>query len=129
MSRPFPFTHKKNLTLPPQYCKQSAILRGFSTRLWRFWDLDISIIGIRFIADLLYNLLADFLHFNIKLLNYYIYIVYYVLIITVCRPQVHKTINAPLILKVCDLIFFYLGKTHNRLFSRLFREALNIFDL
>ena len=49
------------------------------------------------------------------------------LFVSVCRPQVHKNTNAPLILKVWDVILFYLWKTYNGALLGFFREALDFF--
>ena len=40
----------------------------------------------------------------------------------------HKITNAPLILKIRDIIFLFLGKVHNGPFLGLFRGGLDFFD-
>ena len=49
------------------------------------------------------------------------------LLSVVCRPQVHKNTNVPLILKVRDVMVFYLGKTPNRPFQGVFRGGQDFF--
>jgi hypothetical protein len=40
----------------------------------------------------------------------------------------HKNTNAPLILKIREIIFFVLGKLHNGPFLGIFRGGLDFFD-
>jgi hypothetical protein len=40
----------------------------------------------------------------------------------------HKNTNAPLILKIWDIIFLVLGKLHNGPFLGIFRGGLDFFD-
>ena len=40
----------------------------------------------------------------------------------------HKNTNAPLILKIRDIIFLVLGKLHNGPFLGIFRGGLDFFD-
>jgi hypothetical protein len=40
----------------------------------------------------------------------------------------HKITNAPLILKIWDIIFLILGKLHNGPFLGIFRGGLDFFD-
>ncbi len=43
-------------------------------------------------------------------------------------PLVHKNTNVPLILKCCDVIFVYAGKSHNCIVLGVLRGGLDFFD-
>ena len=53
---------------------------------------------------------------------------FFMLFTSVCRPQGHKTTNAPAIMTFVTL-FFYLGKTYNQPFLGIFHGDLNLFYL